>query len=204
MKKIAIYGGTFDPIHNGHVRAALAYLRQSDVDMLYVIPTAIPPHKKQASSVSAADRLKMCELAFSGLPEYGKRITVSDHEIRSGGESYTVLTLRHFACEADEIELLCGTDMFLILDEWYMAEEIFLRAKIAYIRRESDASLDSVIEQKKREYEKKFGASVRCIDVAPTELASSEVRENLGSDDSIEKLVPKKVDEYIRSHHLYT
>lgn len=203
MKKIGIFGGTFDPVHNGHVLAALAFLEQSDIEKLYVIPTAVPPHKMRASSVSAEDRLRMCELAFEPCPGYGKRLFVSDHEIREGGRSYTVQTLRHFAKEADAIELLCGTDMFLTLDGWYMAPEIFARADIAYIRREKDSSLDGEIEEKKKEYEEKYGASVRRIDVSPFELSSSEVRDMLEAGNDVSGLVPLPVLEYIEKKRLY-
>lgn len=203
MKKIGIYGGTFDPIHNGHVRATLAYLGQSDAEKLYIIPTSTPPHKKQASSVSAKDRLRMCELAFSQYPEYGARLVVSDYEISKGGRSYTVRTLRHFAKEADEIELLCGTDMFLTLDEWRAPKEIFARAKIAYIRRESDRDLDEKTEEKKREYEEKYGASIRRIDVPVFELSSGDVRKLIAQEKSLDGLVPDPVTEYIKTNRLY-
>lgn len=203
MKKIGIYGGTFDPIHNGHVRAALAFLRQSDAEKLYIIPTSIPPHKTQASTVDPKDRLRMCELAFSPYPEYGVRLVVSDYEISKGGRSYTVQTLRHFAKEADEIELLCGTDMFLTLDLWRAPKEIFARAKIAYIRRESDRDLDEKTEEKKREYEEKYGASVKRIDAPVFEIASGDVRKLIAEGKKLDGLVPDPVIEYIETNRLY-
>ncbi len=202
-KKIGIYGGTFDPIHNGHVRAALAFLEQSDVDILYIMPAAIPPHKELVSHVSAESRLRMCELAFCDHGEFGKRIIVSDYEVKQGGASYTVLTLRHFEKYADEIEFLCGTDMFLSLDTWYEAPEIFRRAKIAYVRRESDVSLDAKIEAKLKEYKEKYGASIKCIEIAPTELASKDVRDIFEHKKNGGELVPPRVLEYIKENRLY-
>lgn len=203
MKKIGIYGGTFDPIHNGHVRAALAFLCQSELDLLYIMPAANPPHKKQGNRTPAEQRLRMCELAFCELCEFGNKIIVSDYEIRQGGASYTVLTLRYFEKYADEIELLCGTDMFLSLDSWYEAPEIFRRAKIAYVRRESDASLDQKTALKAKEYEEKYGARVRRIEIDPLELASSEIRKDFESENGGEDAVPYRVAKYIKENRLY-
>lgn len=203
MKKIGIYGGTFDPIHKGHVQAALAFLQESELDALYIMPAAIPPHKEISSLVSASNRFRMCELAFEDHAEYGKRIFVSDYEINAGGASFTVLTLRHFEKCADEIEFLCGTDMFLSMDRWYEAAEIFARATIAYVRRECDVELDAVLEEKKREYERLYGARIKCLQKEPIELASSDVRGALASGKNIKELVPENVYSYIKEKSLY-
>ena len=114
MTRIGIYGGTFSPPHNGHLAAARAFMEQMWLDILYVIPAAIPPHKQMAEPVSAADRLEMCRRAFAGM----EGVYVSDMEIRRGGKSYTVDTLRELSGDDRRLFLLCGTDMVLTLDEW--------------------------------------------------------------------------------------
>ena len=112
MTRIGIYGGTFSPPHNGHLAAARAFMEQMWLDILYVIPAAIPPHKQMAEPVSAADRLEMCRRAFAGM----EGVYVSDMEIRRGGKSYTVDTLRELSGDDRRLFLLCGTDMVLTLD----------------------------------------------------------------------------------------
>ena len=95
--KIGIYGGTFGPVHLGHIRAAHAFLDACCLDRLYILPTAIPPHKAVSQADTPEERLQMLKLAFSE-PEYADdRIIVSDYEQKRGGKSYTILTLEHFA-----------------------------------------------------------------------------------------------------------
>ena len=121
MTRIGIFGGTFSPPHNGHLQAAKAFMEQMWLDILYVIPTALPPHKEMEIPVSAQHRLEMCRLAFSGM----EGVYVSDMEIQRGGKSYTVETLRELTGEDRRLFFLCGTDMMLTLDRWREPEEIF-------------------------------------------------------------------------------
>jgi len=121
MEKIGLYGGTFAPPHLGHVHAARAFLRAIPVDRLLIMPTFQPPHKAKAAGDTPEVRLEMCRAAFGDIPG----IEVSDYEIAKADVSYTVQTLRHLTAENREIYLLCGTDMFLTLEKWYQAEEIF-------------------------------------------------------------------------------
>ena len=90
--KIGLFGGTFNPIHFGHLRAALEVREGCGLDRVLLIPAAVPPHKESGALAAAADRLRMIELAVEGEPG----ITVSDVETRRGGPSYTVDTVRHF------------------------------------------------------------------------------------------------------------
>ena len=139
MKPIGIFGGTFAPPHNGHVAAVNAFLDGCALERLYVIPTAIPPHKRIGSSDNPSMRLEMLRLAFCDHPLYRKEggIFLSDYEILRADTSYTVNTLRHFAAlYANPLIFLCGADMFVTLDRWYLAEEIFKLASIAYIPRD--------------------------------------------------------------------
>ncbi len=199
MTRIGIYGGTFSPPHNGHVAAAKAFMEQMWLDYLYVIPTALPPHKEMEIPVSAEARLEMCRLAFSEV----EGIYVSDVEIRRGGKSYTVDTLRELSGEDRRLFLLCGTDMILTLDQWRSPEEIFSLSYPVYIRREKDAVLDKKIIQKIGEYNKTFGKMVRRIVTDPIELSSAEVRAALREGSTIEGMVPSAVQKYIQDNHLY-
>ena len=199
MMRIGIYGGTFSPPHNGHIAAAKAFMEQMWLDFLYVIPTATPPHKEMDVPVDAAHRLEMCRLAFSDV----EGVYVSDVEIRRGGRSYTVDTLREIAGEDRRLFLLLGTDMMLTLGNWREPEEIFKLCYPTYIRREKDALLDQMIVQKIAEYNEKYGKVVRRIVTEPIELSSNLVRERLQNGESISHLVPTSVEKYIRDNHLY-
>lgn len=174
-------------------------MEQMWLDFLYVIPTALPPHKEQAS-VSAEHRLQMCRLAFADT----EGVYVSDLEIRRGGTSYTIDTLRELTGADRRLFLLCGTDMMLTLDQWREPEELFRLCYPVYIRRErGDAILDKRIVQKISEYQTKYGKVVRRIVTEPLELSSGAIRSRLLDGESITDLVPPMVEKYIRDKHLY-
>ena len=199
MIRIGIYGGTFSPPHNGHIAAAKAFMEQMWLDFLYVIPTATPPHKEMDVPVDAAHRLEMCRLAFSDV----EGVYVSDMEMRRGGRSYTVDTLRELTGEDRRLFLLCGTDMMLTLDGWREPEEIFKLSYPVYIRREKDALIDKMIVQKIADYNQKYGKVVRRIVTEPIELSSNLVREKLKNGEDVSGLIPASVEKYIRDNHLY-
>ena len=199
MTRIGIYGGTFSPPHNGHIAAAKAFMEQMWLDFLYVIPTATPPHKEMDVPVDATHRLEMCRLAFSDV----EGVYVSDMELRRGGRSYTVDTLRELTGPDRRLFLLCGTDMMLTLDEWREPTEIFKLSYPVYIRREKDAILDKKIVQKIADYNEKYGKVVRRIVTEPIELSSSLIREKLKNGKDVSGLIPASVEKYIRDNHLY-
>ena len=199
MMRIGIFGGTFSPPHNGHLQAAKAFMEQMWLDILYVIPTALPPHKEMDTPVSAAHRLEMCRLAFSEM----EGVCVSDMEIKRGGKSYTVETLRELAGEDRRIFLLCGTDMMLTLDQWREPEEIFKLCYPVYIRRDTDSSLDELIVKKIAEYNEKYGKVVRRIVVDPIEMSSSEIRACLKDGKNVNNMLAPSVEKYISDNHLY-
>ena len=174
-------------------------MEQMWLDLLYVIPTAIPPHKEMENPVSAAHRMEMCRLAFAGM----EGVYVSDMEIQRGGRSYTVDTLRELTGEDRRLFFLCGTDMMLTLDQWREPEEIFRLCYPVYIRRDNDPSLDPLIIRKIAEYNQKYGKVVRRILTDPLEISSSEIRGKLQSGESVEKWIPKSVEKYISDNHLY-
>ncbi len=197
--RVGIYGGTFSPVHNGHVAAARAFMEQMWLDILYVMPTGISPHKVMKGDATAADRLEMCRLAFDGM----EGVIVSDMETRREGKSYTVDTLRAMTREGDRLFLLIGTDMLMTLDEWRAPDEIFRLCYPTYIRREADAFMDDVIVQKIALYQQKFGKVVRRIVAPPIELSASDVRASVAAGRAIGDMVPAPVAAYIHTHGLY-
>ena len=199
VMRIGIYGGTFAPLHRGHVAAAEAFLAQMELDLLYVIPAGIPPHKQIDASDDPAHRLAMCERAFAGK----RNVIVSDMEIRRAGKSYTVDTLRALAGEDRRLFLLMGTDMMLTLDEWREPEEIFRLCYPIYIRREQDPILEQRIITKNQLYLEKYGKIARRLMADVIELSSTEIRERVRGGAPIDDLVPETVADYIRENKLY-
>ncbi len=204
MMRLGIYGGTFSPIHMGHVRAAHAFLETMELDKLLVIPTSVPPHKAEIVGATAADRLKMAQLALEDSAEYQNgRIEVSDYEMTRDGKSYTVYTLEHFAAPEVELFMLVGTDMFLTLARWYRAEDIFRLAHIVLMRRETDVDNAAKIEQKYREYTENFGARITMIPEPPLVVSSTELRERMQNGQSTDGFLPDRVARYIAENNLY-
>lgn len=199
MLRVGIYGGSFSPIHLGHVEAAKAFMSQMWLDVLFVIPTGISPHKEMSEGASNADRLKMCELAFEGV----EGVIVSDLEMRREGKSYTVDTLRHLTDQDRRLFLLCGTDMILTLDQWKDPDEIFKLAYPTYIRREEDADLDEELIAKITEYRNKYGKNVVRINAPAIVVSSSEIRAKIENGEDITGFVPPAVAEYIKEKGLY-
>ena len=197
--RVGIYGGTFSPVHNGHVAAAKAFMEQMWLDILYVIPTGVTPHKDMKGNATAADRLEMCRLAFADM----EGVIVSDREMRREGKSYTVDTLRELYDPDGRLFLLMGTDMLMTLDQWREPDEIFRLCYPVYIRRETDESLDQAIVEKITSYQEKYGKVVRRIVAPAIELSSTDIRAAVAEDFPIEGAVPPAVAAYIREHNLY-
>ncbi len=204
-ERVGIFGGTFSPPHLGHVRAASSFLAAvnppdtapEDRLRLFIMPTFVPPHKTVDAEVSPEVRLEMCRAAFGDLPD----TEVSDYEISRGGVSYTILTLEHFAAPGREIWLLCGGDMFLTLDRWARAEEIFSLARIAAHGR--GIAEISVLYDKKREYEERFGKPILLLPDAPLRVSSTKIRAMAAAGEDFGDLVPPGVAEIIRRDGLY-
>ncbi len=197
METIAIYGGTFSPPHNGHVRAAEAFFAAACPDRLLIVPTATPPHKALVPGATAEDRLAMCRLAFSGIA----RTEVSDIELRREGKSYTVDTLRALSAKGRRLALLTGTDMFLTLEGWYRAEEIFALADIYVMRRFDDGG--ETILATAEEYRARYAARVHYIETEPFAISSTELREMLKNGEDPRDVLPPDVLEYIKKCNLY-
>ena len=199
MLRVGIYGGTFSPVHKGHVAAAKAFMEQMWLDVLYVIPTGNTPHKQMDGEVTSAQRLRMCELAFEGV----EGVIVSDMEMRREGKSFTVDTLEELSGEDRRLFLLLGTDMMLTLGQWRNPARIFELCYPVYVRRESDKALDGEIVQKIAEYNQKYGKVVRRIVTDPIEVSSTEIRAAIRAGQGAEHLVPARVAAYIKENGLY-
>lgn len=203
MFQLGIYGGTFAPVHIGHMAAAEAFLKEADLDRLLIIPTRIPPHKQIKYKDDPSDRLKMLQIAFMDNPEYGSRLQISDYELCSPSPSYTVYTLRHYTEPNTRITFLCGTDMFLTLDSWKEPQEIFRLCRIALMLREESSTVEQEgqIAERTEFYKRKYGADIIRINAPAIEVSSSMIRE--GDDGLRKKYLHKAVYDYITEHKLY-
>lgn len=200
MLRIGIFGGSFSPIHIGHISAAEHFMSRMWLDVLFVIPTGESPAKGEHDvCASAEDRLEMCRRAFSGK----EGVIVSDMEIVRGGKSYTADTLRHLSGDDVRLFLLLVTDKILTLDRWRDVDEIFKLSYPVYIRRDSDASADELIVEKVTELRNRYGKNIVRIDAPVIELSSSEIRQKIARGESVSGLVPDGVFDYVRERGLY-
>ncbi len=199
-RRIGIYGGTFDPPHCGHVSAAKDFVSQCGLDVLYVLPVNIPPHKAGASA-SPEQRLEMLRLAFKEVQADDERIHISDFELHQPGKSYTVFTLRHFQKQG-KLFLLVGTDMFQTLESWHLAPEIFRLATVVHVRRGQEDS-EKALEERKCYYEQNYSAEIIGLRHTPLEVSSTEIRRMLAKGVDTSRYLPKLVAEYIKIHELY-
>ncbi len=199
MLRVGIYGGAFSPIHKGHVEAAKAFIDQMWLDVLFVIPTGMSPHKEMDHSASANDRIEMCRRAFRDV----EGIIVSDMEIRRGGKSYSIDTLREMSGDDRRLFMLCGTDMMLTLGDWDDADEIFKLSYPVYIRREEDSALDSKIIEKNTEYFEKYGKYVIKLDSPVIDISSTELRAMIKNGEDVSRYIDSEVLKYIEERGLY-
>ena len=197
--RIGIFGGTFAPVHNGHVEAAKAFMEQMKLDYLYIMPACMPPHKQIDSSDDPIYRLKMCELAFSGVDG----VLISDLEIKRGGKSYTYDTLVELSRPDARLFFMCGTDMVLTFDTWYRAEDLFKLCYPVYVRRENDPIMTQRIVEKINGYYQKYGVMFRRIITEPITLSSTQIRNKVAAGEDISALVPSEVERFIKENGLY-
>ena len=200
--KTGIYGGSFNPIHRGHLTAAMSAVRQLGLDRLFLIPASVPPHKQlSADSATAQQRLEMTVLATA---EMDCKVDVLDIELKRTGKSYTSDTLRELKVKYpdDELWLLMGTDMFLSIQTWHEPEVIMSLASIGAFSRTEEGEDEEFAAQEKF-LEETYGARVVTLknpDVI--EISSTQVRAALPKGDG-EEYLTAAVYGYILRHGLY-
>lgn len=209
--RIGILGGTFDPVHLGHLRAVEEVREKLDLKRVILLPANIPPHKRDAKITPAEDRLRMLQLAV----EDNRFLEVSDAEIKRGGVSYTIETIMEFERTGDDIFYLLGVDSFHEIDSWHRYEELFEHANFVVMERPSKRrfmGIESFPERIRKDFvqvgERIFKHTssklVYVIPVTQIDVSSSFIRECLKRGQSIKYLVPEKVETYIYQRRLYT
>lgn len=219
--RIGLFGGTFDPIHHGHLRAALEVKEGFALDKIYLIPAAIPPHKASGGVAGAKDRLEMIRLAVSGYSDF----TVSDVELKRSGPSYTIDTVNHFKSilpEDTRLYLIVGLDAFLEIDTWKSYNDLFLLVSFIVMARPGAGYSSSITKWKTYEdyiksrishgyefsvaqscYVHKEKQPVFIFDVSLLDISSTKIRELVKKGSSIKFLVPEKVEDFIKTKGLY-
>ncbi len=195
----AFFGGSFNPVHNGHVKLAESVLSHADfIDSLYVVPAFVSPFKTEdEKDVGDRARLEMCTLAFEDIP----KTSVSDYEIKRKKISYTVDTLRYFREKnpGDKLWFLVGSDSLETLPTWRGFEDIMkLCGIISAVRSVSDRQKIEKNAEKVRRY-----GEVILIDSEPFEISSTEIRKKLFRGEDVSGYLPEKVLKYINDNDLY-
>lgn len=200
--KLGIFGGSFDPVHNGHLRLAECAREQLALDQVWFLPAASQPLKPQGPVATEADRLAMLELAVAEQ----KRFQVSSIEYKRGGVSYTVDTLREIRQLHPDADLyfLMGADSLADFAQWKSPGEILKLATLAVVHRPDAVELDySILEQFTTE-EKIDQCRAAQIEMPPLAVSSSEIRGMITTGEkSWEESVPVAVAEYIKEHRIY-
>jgi nicotinate-nucleotide adenylyltransferase len=188
--KTGIFGGTFNPVHTGHVHAAKAFINEMELDRLFILPNFIPPLKENACA-PAADRLRMLEIAFQDV----ENIVIDDFELQSGGTSYTYKTVEHYKVlyPNDTLYLLIGDDNLLIFRKWRNFEYILGNCVLCVaMRSQADILTEKAL------LERDYGAQIHILQYDPTVISSTELRVEL-----LPEYLPDGVFEYIRKKGLY-
>lgn len=210
--RLGILGGTFDPIHLGHLRLAEEAGEAFDLEKVYLIPAASPPHKGRRAITSFFHRFEMTKLGVEGSP----RLVAFDVEARRQGLSYSIETLKEFhRLYPSRLELffILGTDAFLEIETWKNYRELFDYAHFLVVQRPGipagkvqDHLLSLGLEfgkQGENRYVGSSGNEVICIEATLMDISSTAIREKAAAGKSLRYLVPESVRGYILKHGLY-
>ena len=199
-KKIGIMGGTFDPIHYGHLVAAEVTRAEFGLDKVIFIPAGRPPHKQQQSITDSEHRYLMTALAISSNPDFEvSRIEVDKNEL-----TYTIDTVKELLGiyrEGTDIYFITGADAVLELMTWYKIEELLTLCRFIAVTRPGFNMKD--LEQKIGEISSKYNGEIIFMEVPLLEISSTDIRERVRSGKPIKYLLPETVEEYIGKHELY-
>ncbi len=210
MRKIGLFGGTFNPVHKGHINLAVEVQKLFNFDKFYFIPSKIPPHKKLPET-SPNDRIEMLKLAMEGLDR--NVFDISDIEIRSQKKSYTHNTLLEFNkyYKNNELFFLVGSDIFATIKTWNKWEDLFNLANFVVVNRPNYA-MEKMLQDIPvkllplviRFEDFVFGMEKKIIltNIKEVPVSSTDIRELVAQNKHIDYL-PEKVYDYINQHNLY-
>lgn len=187
MKRIGILGGSFDPIHLGHLILAQTALEKVNLDEIIFIPTAQAPHKRSLKVTEAKHRLAMIKSAIKSNPQF----SVSDYEIKKGGVSYTIDTVNHLLeKEKAKYFFILGGDMVDSLPSWKYFDQLSLKVTFIAMKRPGSRQ--------------KGAFKLKLLDMPEVGISSTDIRRRVKLGKIIEYLAPTPVVRYIQKHNLYT
>ncbi len=219
--RIGLFGGTFNPVHLGHLRAAVEVRQGFELDEIFMIPAALPPHKVPGEVAASADRLNMLNLALGA----DSGLKVSNVELNRSGPSYTIDTVQHFKQTLpaeSRLFLIMGLDAFIEIDTWKSYRELLTQIPLIVINRPNAGDrmggfprevMDDYISVKlSADYSYSASRSaylasgqqpIYVFEVTALDISSTRIRAAISKDRSIHYLVPPKVAEYIRTKGIY-
>ena len=203
--RIGLYGGSFDPVHQGHLIAAECCREQARLDKVLFLPAAVPPHKQDRPLAEAAHRVEMLKLATGGHPAFA----ISTDEIDRGGVSYTVDTLARLqaAHPADELLLILGPDALADLPTWREPATILARAEIIAVEREGIDNISAIVAAPKLAAllgpERAQRVAENRVTCPAIGIRASDLRAAIAAGRSIRYRTPRAVEQYINAHGLY-
>lgn len=198
--KIGIMGGTFDPIHNGHLMLGEYAKEQFALDVIWFMPNGNPPHKLNENIESqTGHRAEMVRLAIAGKEGFALQL----YEVNRTEVNYSYLTMEHFkkTYPEDEFYFIIGADSLFKFESWVHPERIVKTCTIlaAYRDGKDTAQMQAQIQY----LNEKFGADIRLLNTPNVDISSSEIRRRIKFGESIEEMVPKSVYSYIKSEQLF-
>ncbi len=202
MQRVGLYGGSFDPIHLGHLAVARTVRDNIQLDQIIFLPTSSPPHKNAAVLASATHRRAMIQLAITDDPTF----VCDDHDLARSKPTYTVETISHFRKtlgKACDLFWIIGWDSFLDLPSWRHLAQLVDSCQIITVARLDARSInwDTFKAQLTAKQIEKLKAGV--LDTARVDVSSTDIRLTIRKGEAIDKMVPKTVGDYIRKHGLY-
>lgn len=201
MADIGIMGGTFDPIHNGHLMLGRQAYEEYGLDFIWFMPSGQPPHKKNRAVTDKADRCAMVRLAVRGQPGF----RFSDFEVSREGNTYTARTLALLkeAYPDHTFHYIIGADSLYEIETWYHPESVLTKVPLLVAGRAYNRE-HAVLSEQIAYLTQKYDASIRVLHCRETDISSEAIRKAAGEGQSIRGFVPEAVEAYIRSRNLYT
>lgn len=224
--QIGLFGGTFNPIHNGHLQVAKEVKDGFPLDKIIFFPSAIPPHKKSDKIISASDRMEMLRIALSNTSGLTEMFEISDIEVKRSGPSYTIDTVNEYRlkmAEDNKLYLLMGIDAFFEIHTWKSYLDLFdlisfivmprpnddinqnsdpLKDLHAFIK--SNISDDYHYSSLDKKYTHPASMPIHIYEVTPIPISATMIRKYVKDNISIQSMVTPGVEEYIKSKGLYT
>lgn len=196
-KPIGLFGGTFNPIHLGHVAIARQAWKEFELEKVIVMPSGNPPHKRNMEIAADEYRCEMVRLAIEDYPE----LEFSDYEIVKEGYSFSSETLTEFSQRYSDIYFIIGADSLFQIEQWHCPKTVMQLATIVAANRDRHAV--SELTAQAAHLEEKYGARIKFLHTPDIPISSSEIRQRIKDGQSVKGMLNPKVEDYIYKNGLY-